>query len=410
MLDKKERGLKLKRELGLFQITVAGIGIILGAGIYALIGIAAGESGNGIWLSFLIAAVVAGFTGMSYAELSSMFKGDGGEYDYCKAAFGRKISWLITLSIVVTGIVTASAVSLGFAGYLVAIFPIGYLTSALLLVVLMSFINYYGIKESNRFNLIATTIEFIGLVIIILLGIKHVGSVDLLEFPNGVGGLFRSAALVFFAYTGFESIIKLREEAKDPNKTIPKAIVLSVFITAIVYVLVAIAAVSILPYSELAASSSPLADVAAVSFGKLAFIILGVIALFSTSNTVLLTMVTTSRMMYGVGKKDRLWKIFSHVHPKRRTPYLAVIIIGIVTIVFTLIGNLEFVANLTTMLLFVTFAMVNLGAIILRYKEGNRKREFRMPLNIGRFPILAALGILTSLIMFVFSVMNIFGM
>jgi APA family basic amino acid/polyamine antiporter len=161
----------LKRELNLFHVVVAGIGIILGAGIYALIGIAAGETGNTIWLSFLISAIVAGFTGFSYAELSCMFKGDGGEYDYCKASFGRKIAVLVSLLIIVTGLVSAAAVALGFAGYLSSLFSIKYLLAGILIVVLMSFINYHGISDSNKFNLVATSIEFLGLLIIIFLGI-----------------------------------------------------------------------------------------------------------------------------------------------------------------------------------------------------------------------------------------------
>lgn len=406
VIIKGGKSFKLKRELSLFNVVVAGVGIILGAGIYALIGIAAGETGNTIWLSFLVTSVVAAFTGLSYAELSSMFKDDGGEYDYCKAAFGRKLAIFISLLIIFTGVVSAATVALGFAGYLSSLFSIKYLFAGIAVVVLMSLINYGGISDSNKFNTISTFIEFLGLLIIIALGIGKFGRVDLLEMPNGFYGVLKAGALVFFAFMGFETIVKLSEETKNPQKTIPKAILISIAITAVLYVLVSIAAVSILPASQLAGSKSPMADAAASVLGNSAFYILGIIALFSTSNTVLLTMLTTSRMVYGMALQNSLPKIFSKVHEKRRTPYLAIWVIGIITILFVLLGNIGFVADLTTALLFVTFAIVNVSAIVLRYKSPG-KRKFRMPLNIGEFPVLALLGVLTSLTMLVFSLINL---
>lgn len=396
----------LRKELGLFSVVVAGVGIILGAGIYALIGIAAGETGNTIWLSFLIVSVVAAFTGLSYAELSSMFKGDAGEYDYCRASFGNKIAIFISLMIIFTGAVSSAAVALGFAGYLTSLINIDYLIAGLLAVLLMSLLNFIGIKDSNKFNLVATSIELLGLLAIIFIGFRNFGSVDLLEMPNGFFGVLRSGALLFFAFMGFETIVKLRDETKNPGKTIPKAIIISILITAVIYVLVSIAAVNTLSYKEIAASQSPIASVAAVALGAKAFIILAIIALFSTCNTVLLTMVTTSRMVYGMAQRGSLPRFLSKVHKKRQTPYLAILFTSILVLLLVLIKNIELVADITTALLFATFALINLSAIVLRYKD-NRVRSFKMPLNIGRFPVLAALGVLTSLVMLVFSFINL---
>src|SRR3989338_2799467 len=401
---KKER---LKRELGLFSVTVAGIGIILGAGIYALIGLAAGETGNTLWISFLISAIVAAFTGLSYAELSSIFKGDAGEYDYINAGFGRKLAGFVSLLVIFTGIVSAATVALGFAGYLSSLISIKYLFAGIGIIVLMTFLNFFGIKESNKFNLIATSIEFLGLLIIIFLGFGNFGKVDLFEMPNGFYGVFKAGALVFFAYMGFETIIKLSDEVKDPQKTIPKAIIWSVVITTVVYILVSIAAVSIMPADQIAGSNSPLADVAASVFGSPAFIILGIIALFSTSDTILITLLTTSRMIYGMSERKFLPLIFSKVHKKRRTPYLAVFVTGLIALFFTFFEDIGFIADLTTVLMFATFALVNLAAITLRYKV-KKKRKFRMPLNIGNFPVIALLGVLVSLAMLVFSLINLF--
>ena len=399
---------RLKRELGLFQVTIAGVGIILGAGIYALIGVAAGVAGNAVWLSFLISAIIAAFTGLSYAELSSIFKKDSGEYEYCESAFGAGLASFVSILVIFTGIVSASTVAIGFGGYFASLFPGPIALGIVLLVLAMTFINFYGIKETNKFNFFATIIELFGLLIIIALGFRHFGNVDIFSIDNGFSGIFQGAALAFFAYMGFEMIVKLGEETKDPQKTIPRAIVLSVIITSIVYVLVAIAAVNMLPVEALASSESPLADAAAQSFGgSTAFFVLAFIALFSTANTVLMTMVMTSRMVYGLSNEKQFPSFLAEIHPKRKTPHIAVLFIGFFTIIFATIGSIDFVASITTLLLFATFGFVNLAVIILRYKN-KTKRKFRMPLNIGNFPIIALLGVLTSIIMMFYSLINLF--
>lgn len=400
---------KLSRELNLWQVTVAGVGIILGAGIYALIGVAAAGAGNAIWLAFLISAVVAAFSGLSYAELTSMFKGDAAEYDYIKKAFNKRLAFLVSMMILAAGVVSAATVSLGFAGYFIKMIGISTVVAALGLIVLMTLINFTGIKESAWFNLISTVIEFGGLILVIYLGIRNWGTVNLMEMPTGLPGVFSTAALVFFAYMGFESIIKLREETKNPERNIPLALIYSVIITSIVYVLVAISAVSIIPWGELAGSTAPLAAVVAHSMGPIAFIIIGIVALFSTANTVLITLVTNSRMIYGMAKQKTLPKALAKVHKRTQTPWVAILLFSFVTALFVFIDDIEFVANLTNLFLFATFAMVNLSMIVLRYKMKNKKRAFRCPVNIGEFNVIAFLGLLSSIGMFVLVVLNLLG-
>ncbi|MBS3153092.1 amino acid permease [Candidatus Woesearchaeota archaeon] len=407
-MSKKKKVFGLRRELGIFQVTIAGVGIILGAGIYALLGVAAGTSGNATWLAFLISALIALFTGLSYAELSSIFKGDSGEYDYIKYALSKWYAFLIGLSMIAAGFISAAAVALGFAGYFTQLVSMPLIVVALLLVILMTLINFVGIKETSWFNTVSTFIEFGGLVIIIFLGLKNFGSVNYFDMPQGITGVFSSAALVFFAYMGFESIVKLGEETKDPAKVIPRSLLYSVVITAVLYVLVALAAVSIIGWEELNASSAPLATVAAAVLGSKAFILLGIIALFSTSNTVLITMVATSRLAYGMAKEKSLPKFLSLVHERTRTPWAAILIIMLLTFLFTVIGDIEIVANLTNLFLFITFASVNLSMIVLRYKLKDRKRSFRCPVNIGNFPVIPLLGFLSSLGMLVFVLFNLF--
>lgn len=400
-MKSKEGSGKLSRELSLFQVTVAGAGIILGAGIYALIGVAAGITGNSIWLAFLIAAAISALTGLSYAELSSVFHKDAGEYDYVAAAFNKKIGFLIGILVVLSGFFGAATVAIGFGGYLSNLLNLPLLYYAAFLILVCSAINYFGIRTSARVITAFTFIEAAGLLIIILIGLKSFGGVDYLEMPNGYTGLFEAAALVFFAYTGFEAIVKLSEEAKNPAKTIPKAIVYSVGITTVLYVLVSISAISILDWQKLSSSTAPLADVAAVSFGGVAFLALAVIALFSTSNTVLMLVVTTSRMVYGMAERKAFPGFLARVNDRYKTPIYAILLTGIISILLLSIESLETIAYLTNFSLFATFALINLSVIVLRYKS-KAKRAFKVPLNIGNFPVLAALGFFSCIVMMVF--------
>ncbi len=394
--------MSLRRELGLFQIVAAGVGMILGAGIYALIGIAAGKAGNATWLSFLIAAIIALLTGISYAELSSKFKGDSGEYSYIASTMNKPLAIFVGVTMILAGIVSAATVALGFGGYVSELIPVPIWIGAALLLAIMSLINFIGIRESSWFNLVSTIIEFIGLVIIIIIAIPNVGKVNLLDMPFGFNGVLQGAALVFFAFMGFESMIKLREEAKNPQRTIPRGMMYAILITTLLYVTVAIAAVNLLSWNGLASSHAPLASAAAFHVGAWMFVMIGIIALFSTSNTVLMTMVTTSRMIYGMAKRNSLPLAFSKVHKKRKTPHLAIGIVLLVSIAFMTIGNLSIVATIANLLLFVVFAFVNLSLILVRYKFNNNHGEFRAPFNIGKFSITALFGVLTSLGMIVF--------
>jgi APA family basic amino acid/polyamine antiporter len=398
---------RLRRELGLFQVTTAGVGVILGAGIYVLIGIAAQSSGNATWLAFFISSLVALFTGLSYAELSSMFKGDAAEYDYVKAAFNKSFAFVIALSMIIGTIISSSTVALGFAGYLTQISPISFGVSALLLLVFMSYINFVGIKQASFFNIFSTAIEFFGLLIIIFIGFSSFGSVDYLDMPFGISGVFSSAALVFFAYLGFEGIVKLRDETKNPSKNIPLGIIYAIIISSVLYIMVALSAVSLIGWKELSASSAPLALAVSAVLGSKVFFILVIIALFSTANTVLITMVAASRQIYGMSINGSLPKVFSRVHKKTKTPLFAVIITLLITLAFIIIGNIGLVANLANLFILIAFAFVNLSLIILRYKCRNSKRGFICPGNIKQFSVIALLGFISSIFMIFFIILNL---
>lgn len=393
--------LELKRELGLFEVTLSGVGIILGAGIYALIGKAAGLAGNSVWLSFAIAALIAIFTGLSYAELSSIFPRASAEYEYTCHAFGRKLAFVVGWLIIFSGVIGASTVALGFGGYFDALTGAPVLPAAILLILVLSLILLWGIRISAWFAIVFTLIETAGLLMVIYVGLPHLRSVDYFEMPHGLSGVFEAAALIFFAYMGFEEMVKLSEETKRPEKNIPLALILALAITIVLYMLVALSVVSVVSWETLAASDAPFAEVAAEALGADAFVVISAIALFATANTVLLMLLAASRIAYGMAESSSMPGFLARVHQKRRTPWAAILVVMLLSIAFVFPGDIAFVAGANDFILFVTFVVINGGLIALRRKEPDRPRPFRVPLSIGWLPVLPVLGIFTCIFLIV---------
>jgi APA family basic amino acid/polyamine antiporter len=247
--------------------------------------------------------------------------------------------------------------------------------------------------------IIATLIETAGLVIVIFIGLPYLGKADYFEMPYGWTGVFQASALVFFAYTGFESIVKLSEETKSPEKTIPKGLILAIVLSIFLYITVALSAVSVMGWERLSTSDAPFADLAFLVFGSDAFILLTAIALFATANTVLMMMLGSSRIIYGMADSRTLPAILASVHTSRRTPWTAILVTMVVSILFIFAGDIAFVANVDNFTLFVTFFIINAALILLRYKEPGMNRPFRIPLNAGRLPLLPFLGMLSCVFM-----------
>ncbi|MHA2474732.1 MAG: APC family permease, partial [Promethearchaeota archaeon] len=308
-----EKTPKLKRRISLFALTIYGVGNVLGAGIYALIGEVVGITGNLSWLAFILASITGALTGLSYAELSAMFPKSAAEFVYTEKAFKiRLLSFLLGWIIIFSGILSAATVALGFAGYLANL--IGFspyflvVIFAVILVVIVSLINFVGIRASTWTNIVFTLIEASGLILIIIIGMPSLGTVNYFVIPVGgsYGAIFSAIALIFFAYIGFEDIANVAEEVKRPARNLPRAIIYSIIITTVLYCLTALSVVSILPYSVIASSSAPLSDVASAVLGPIGGIIMSFIALFATANTVLIMMIVTSRMMYGMARDKAL--------------------------------------------------------------------------------------------------------
>lgn len=389
----------LSRELGLFEVTVYGVGLILGAGIYAILGEATAVAGESVPIAFLAAAVVAGLTGLSYAELASRFPKGEGDYVYVRGALrSKRLAEVVAVLRVFVGAVSAAAVALAFAGYLTSFIDVSTGLAAIALVAMASAVNFWGIELSAKLNVVFTAAEIGGLALVIWLGRNTWGSVAVLDAPFGGSGIVAATFLVFFAYLGFGSIVNVAEETRDATRTVPRAILLSIGITTVLYVLVALSAVGLVDWRTLGVSASPLALVAEAGSGAVAGSVVGAIALTSTANTVLILLVSTSRLLYGVSKSEyrSFPTAFSRIHAGRRTPYLAVALVGVLTIPFVLLGDLGQVAALANAALLVVFVMVNVALLKLRFDHPDDRSGFTAPLTVGRLSVTALAGLLTT--------------
>jgi APA family basic amino acid/polyamine antiporter len=409
-MDRQPSYPSLRRELGLFEVTLSGVGIILGAGIYVLIGQAAGLAGNALWLAFGISAIIALLTGLSYAELSSMFPKAAAEYDYVANAFSTRLAFVIGWMVFLSGVLAAATVALGFAGYFSALTGSPQILSAVAILILLTGLLVYGVKETAWVAVVSTLLEMAGLIIIIAIGLPYLGSVNYLEMPQGFSGLFAASALIFFAYQGFESMVKFSEETKSPETLVPKALILAVVICVVFYILVALSVVSVMGWEQLSVSKAPFADIVSITLGPDAAILIAIIALFATANTVLMSMYASSRILYGMAGSYRLTAGFARVHPGRRTPLTAIVFCGFLSIVLLFAGDIAFIANVTNFMLFVTFIVINAAVIFLRYSSPEFPRPFRIPFSVGKLPLIPLVGLVFCIFLLAQQELSVLGL
>jgi APA family basic amino acid/polyamine antiporter len=383
----------LRRSLGLVELTLGGVGIILGAGIYALVGEAAGKAGDAVWISFAVAAGMAALTGLSYAELASAYPRAGADYEYTRQAFGRRTAAIVGWVIITGNLIAVAAVSLGFGGYFGSFVDVGRTLPAVVALFVAAAIAIYGIKQTLWASIALTGIEVAGLVFIVAIGVPHFGEVGLLEANDGAAGVFAGAALVAFAFIGFEQVATLSEEARNAPRTVPAALLLSIAVTTALYVAVAVAAVSVLGWERLSSSEAPLATVAEEALGDSASDALSVIALFSTFNTMLLLLVAASRLMYGMGTTGTLPSILGRVLPRFQTPDVAIALSLAIGVAIALLGDLGLVAQSANFAIFLGFIAVNCSLIALRFKQPDVERPFRLRPAVGKVPIIPVLAL-----------------
>ncbi len=389
---------QLRREAGLFQVVTYGVGNIVGAGIYVLIGEASGLAGGLVWFSFLVGAVVALFTGLSYAELASVYPKAASEYVFLGRAYGSPLLSFITQWVMwITEVVAAAAVALGFAGYLESALSFPVEVTAPLLLASLTVVAIIGVRESLRLNTILSLVAIAGLMVVVAGGFGRLGSASLTTSPTGVTGIFGAVVLVFFAYIGFDNISNLSEETKRPERTIPRALLLAVALSTALYILVGVSAVSLVPWQQLATSQAPLALAVSAVFGPLGSDALTIAALLTTLNTVLVLLLVSSRIIYGMGREGALPSVLGRVNGKTRTPVLASLITLAIAIAFLPLGQVGTIAKVTSFGSLITFALVNLSLLHLRRTAPNLARPFKAPASIGWMSITALLGLVSSL-------------
>ena len=395
----------LRRTIGPAQMALYGLGSMLGAGIYGLIGKAAGQAGNAVWLSFVVALVAALLTALSYASLGSRYPRAAGAAYVTERAYGFPLlSFMVGLALVCSELTSIATQSQVFAANIAVLLglesvPLSWLALGFLLI--LTGIVFRGIRESMWVNVLCTLIEAGGLVLVIVAGASHWGSVDYLETPalpesNPAALLVMQAAvLAFFAFIGFEDMINVAEETRDPERTVPLGLILAMAAAALLYVGVAVTAVSVVPWQELAEAPGPITAVMERAAPSLTPLLFTTITLFAVANTALVNYVTASRLLYGMARQGLLPQRLGDVHAGRRTPHLAVAALFFVLAPLALLGTITELAAATVLLLLLVFMVVNGALFILKGRGGERPGRFEIPRAIP------ALGALTCLILIV---------
>lgn len=395
----------LKRVIGPWLLLLFIVGDILGTGIYALTGKVAGEVGGAVWLPFLIAFAVAAVTACSYLELVTKYPRAAGAALYTHKAFGvHFVTFLVAFAVMASGITSASTASRAFSENLSKSFDLGLeglgiTLAGLAFILLLAAVNYRGVGESLKANVVFTCIELTGLLIIIVIGVWAIagGQGDVSRnwdfTAGGEHGLFWAAiagtTLAFFAMVGFEDSVNMAEESKDPSRIFPKVLFAGLLITAVIYVLVSVSAVTLVPVDALSEGSTPLLKV--VEAGAPGFPVgaFAVITMFAVGNTALINMLMASRLIYGMARENVLPGVLGRVHRERRSPYAAIIFTTLLAAgLITFVGTVPALGGTTALLLLGVFTVVNAAVLVLR-KDTVAHAHFTCPTII---PVIGALS------------------
>ncbi len=395
----------LKRALTLPLLVLYGLGITIGAGIYVLIGAVAGHAGLAAYAAFAIAAVVICFTALSYSELTTRIPVSAGAAAFVLKGFrSRGLSLAVGLLVIAVSLVSAAAIASGSVGYLRQFIDLPPAPLLALVVIAMAAIAAYGIVESTMFTAVLSTIEVGGLVVIIIAG--FLGEAEPIAAAVTVAasaadpahwtGMLAAGLLAFFAFIGFESLANVAEEAKLPHRTMPLAILLTLGISTLLYMALAIAAVIVVTPDELASSLAPLSLVFERATGMPPWI-MSLIAIMATLNGVVVQLIMVSRLMHGMARLGTLPAPLGYVHAGTRTPVVATAIAAVLVYLATLVLPLERLAEATSLISLVIFALADLALIVIKLRDGPPAEDtFEIPLAVPAVGFLACLGLLAA--------------
>lgn len=411
----------LVRNMGLFALIVYGIGDMVGAGIYGTVGKAAGLLGNAVWMAFVASMVAAMLTGLSYASLASRYPRAAGAAYVTHRAFGMPfLSYLVGLVVTASGLTSMATSSNVFAETLhglVGGVPVwGWVCVFLAFV---TFLNFWGIRESMWGNLLCTGIEVGGLMLIVAVGMRYWGSVDYLQGPRewtdaaahmrsslSLSLVLSGGVLTFFSFVGFEDMLNVAEEVKNPVRTMPWGIVIALLVTTVLYIAVAITAVSVVPHTELATAGAPMETITRRAAPWLPPYTFTLITLFAVANTALINYIMGSRLIYGMARQGLVPRVLSRVHPRRRTPHVAIFVLMVIAMGLALAGRVRMpqwdfspvkqLADATALLLLGCFMVVNAALVVLKFRASEPKGAFEIPAIIPALGVLACGGLVLA--------------
>jgi len=361
------QGQRLKPTLGLLDATAISIGAVIGAGIYVVVGIAAGYAGSALTVSMIIAAAVSIFTALSFCELTAWQPREGSIYEYVYQLISPFAGFLTGWMWIISNTFAGAAVALGFASYLHALFP-AFLPSwtAALLCFFFTVLNFVGVRQSALLNnvLVAAKLSILGFFV--AYGFLHMNPSNFADFNPFNMGVLSAAFYIFFAYGGFARVAVVAEEVKNAKRNVPRAIMLSLLISTIVYVLVGLVAVGLVGGPKLAESNSPLTEAISTTGNQLAAYTVSVGGLIATASVLLTALLGVSRMMYAMARRRDLPQSLSKLHPAFNTPYHAVWIVGAAMILLVLFVDLTRVVAISNFALLFYYTLANIAALKLK--------------------------------------------
>ncbi|MEV6491118.1 APC family permease [Actinoplanes sp. NPDC051633] len=395
----------LKRVMGPGLLLLFVVGDILGTGVYALTGRVAKEVGGAVWLPFLCAFVVALLTAFSYLELVTKYPRAAGAALYTHKAFGiHFLTFIVTFAVMCSGLTSASSASKAFASNFVEAFDLtigegaGLTALALGFMTLIALINFRGVGESVKLNVLLTCVELTGLLIIICIGAWALGGGNgdlsrLTDFTAAEGesaffSVTAATALAFFAMVGFEDSVNMAEETKDPVRIFPKVMLTGLCITGVIYVLVSISSVALVPPAELGEGDAPLLKVVEAGASGFPLWIFAFITMFAVANSALINMLMASRLLYGMANEGVLPKALGKVHPTRRTPWVGIVFTTVIAFGLIWFADLAALGGTTSLLLLCVFTVVNIAVLVLR-RDTVEHKHFKAPTAI---PIIGAVA------------------
>jgi amino acid transporter len=351
------------------------LGDVLGAGVYALVGELGAEAGGAIWLPLLVALGMALLTAASYAELVTKYPRAGGSAVFAQRAFGSPlVSFLVGFCMLAAGVTSAAGLALAFGGdYLGVFLDVPPVPTALVFLALVAALNARGIQESLRANVVMTVVELSGLVLVVVLGAIVLGRGEgdpgrVLELPAGTSwgaAVLGGALIAFYSFVGFETSANLAEEVTDVRRVYPRALFGALLAAGLVYLLVGLVAPAVVAPEDLAASSGPLLEVVRAA-GGVPLELFAVVALVAVANGALLTMIMASRLAYGMSQEGLLPPVLGRVLPRRRTPWVAIVVTTVVAMVLAATGELVDLASTVVLLLLFVFLSTNVAVLVLR--------------------------------------------